>query len=74
MMNEYISCLDGKFLIANDVDAVSVRNDDDHREVVDVWRIVRVILENEHVEREVLLKKDQLPLKLDSLCHRGGGL
>ena len=72
MMNEYISRLDWKFLLSDDVDAMPVGNDDDHREVVNMRRIVRMILQDERVERKVFLKKDQLPLELDSLCHGGG--
>ena len=67
VMDKNVAGFDGKLFLSDDVHPASPRDDDDHREIVGMQRIVGMILQHENIQGEIPVPKDQLPLEFDGL-------
>ena len=72
VVHKNITCFDWKLLFPDDVDPVAPRDDDDHSEIMNVQRVIGMFFEEEHIQREIPVRKHKFPFKFDGLNSANG--
>ena len=72
VVHEDIAGLDRELFLADHVHAAAVQDDDNEREVMRVQRIIRMVIQDEHIERKIPVAENQLALELDRLGRTTG--